>query len=123
MNVKYEFYRAEDLSDNLKALASDVLNVGSETSLTLEVRRSHVLQDSLDEMDLATDSDLHKPLRIHFIGEQAADEGGPTREFASLLVRQLQTSSLMEGNCMSVYCIEKSNILRIIQWTIGIVLR
>ena len=43
--------------------------------------------------------DPTKKLHVHFIGEEAADEGGPRREFLHLLMQEILTSTqLFEGD-------------------------
>lgn len=93
------FPESVSIDEKLRALAEEVLVPGDGT-FTLRLRRAHVLTDALDYLDLASESELFKPLRISFIGEQAVDEGGPRREFASLLLTHAATE-LMNGNCYS----------------------
>eukprot|EP00873_Tetraselmis_striata_P013303 jgi/Tetstr1/433567/TSEL_022834.t1 len=57
----------------------------------LRVRRSpHLVHDTLRQVEgaIATDS-LKKPLRVQFIGEEGVDEGGVTKEFFQLLLRDI----------------------------------
>ena len=56
--------------------------------LLLEVRREHILEDTLRQINSMT-INLKKPLRIQFKGEPGIDEGGVRKEFFQLLVRQL----------------------------------
>jgi len=55
----------------------------------LKVRRSHVVQDTFDILKDRAPSDLRRPLRVHFSGEEGVDEGGVTREYFGLLSREL----------------------------------
>jgi len=60
--------------------------------LILRVRRSHLVEDSLDALAQQTVSSLLKPLRVIFEGEPAIDEGGVRKEFFQLLVEQIFTT-------------------------------
>ncbi|EKX35688.1 hypothetical protein GUITHDRAFT_46418, partial [Guillardia theta CCMP2712] len=55
----------------------------------IRLRRSHLLQDALDELCRQRKSDLFKPLKVVFIGEEGVDEGGLKKEFFALIVQQL----------------------------------
>lgn len=57
--------------------------------LILRVRRSHLVEDSLGALALATPLELLKPVRVVFEGEPAIDEGGVRKEFFQLLVEAL----------------------------------
>eukprot|EP00892_Ulva_mutabilis_P004770 jgi/Ulvmu1/2665/UM014_0121.1 len=61
----------------------------------IQVRRDHVLGDSMQQLQMHI-SELRKPLRITFLGgehgaikEEAVDEGGVTKEWFQLLIREL----------------------------------
>eukprot|EP00198_Chlamydomonas_reinhardtii_P010489 XP_001699826.1 predicted protein [Chlamydomonas reinhardtii] len=55
----------------------------------VRVRRSHLVEDALEEVGRQTRSDLLKPLRVHFIGEEGIDAGGVKKEFFALLMERL----------------------------------
>jgi len=55
----------------------------------LDIRRSHLLQDTLNAVCVATEQDLKKPMRVQFAGEEAEDAGGVTKEFFLLLMQDL----------------------------------
>ncbi|EFN57786.1 hypothetical protein CHLNCDRAFT_21324 [Chlorella variabilis] len=61
--------------------------------LQIRVRRSHVVEDALNQLAHLEAQDLKKPLRVTFITggvpEPAQDEGGVTKEFFQLLTRDL----------------------------------
>lgn len=59
----------------------------SSGSITLNVRRSHIIQDS---MPLIHADDLHVPLHITFVGEDAQDVGGVRKEWLLLLCEALE---------------------------------
>jgi hypothetical protein len=56
------------------------------------VRRSHLVEDSLDALAQQTTSSLLKPLRVIFEGEPGIDEGGVRKEFFQLLVEAIFTA-------------------------------
>ena len=55
----------------------------------LDIRRSHLLQDTLNAVCVTTEQDLKKPMRVQFAGEEAEDAGGVTKEFFLLLMQDL----------------------------------
>ncbi|KAL4089713.1 hypothetical protein QTP88_024689 [Uroleucon formosanum] len=60
--------------------------------LKLKVRREHVVQDALVELEMVAmqnPSDLKKQLAVEFDGEQGVDEGGVSKEFFHLIVEEL----------------------------------
>uniref|UniRef100_A0A8C5MLC3 HECT and RLD domain containing E3 ubiquitin protein ligase 3 n=1 Tax=Leptobrachium leishanense TaxID=445787 RepID=A0A8C5MLC3_9ANUR len=57
--------------------------------LVLHVRRSSLVADALRELSIHSDVDLKKPLRVIFDGEEAVDDGGVTKEFFLLLLKEL----------------------------------
>ena len=57
--------------------------------LLLRVRRSHLVEDSLDALARQDRRSLLRPLRVAFEGEPAIDEGGVRKEFFQCLVEQL----------------------------------
>ncbi|CDJ46027.1 E3 ubiquitin-protein ligase, putative [Eimeria brunetti] len=60
--------------------------------LQLQVRREHVVEDTLQQIELISSTNsttLRKSLKVVFIGEEGVDQGGVTREFFQLLVDEL----------------------------------
>ncbi|KAM9331112.1 putative E3 ubiquitin-protein ligase HERC3 [Gastrophryne carolinensis] len=57
--------------------------------LVLHVRRSSLVADALRELSIHSDIDLKKPLKVIFDGEEAVDDGGVTKEFFLLLLKEL----------------------------------
>lgn len=58
--------------------------------LVLEVRRSHIVEDTLQRVvNTHPKWQLKKPLRVKFVGEAGVDEGGVRKEFFQVMVRQL----------------------------------
>ncbi|GIY20830.1 probable E3 ubiquitin-protein ligase HECTD2 [Caerostris darwini] len=56
--------------------------------LNLNVRRSHLVCDSLNEI-ARKQSDLKKKLKVTFVGEPGLDMGGLTKEWFLLLIKQI----------------------------------
>lgn len=63
-------------------------NTSDKPTVTLHIRRSHLLNDSLAGI-AANLAHLRKELRIVFVGEEGVDAGGVRREWFSLVVQQL----------------------------------
>eukprot|EP00944_MAST-04C_sp_MAST-4C-sp1_P002784 g2784.t1 len=57
--------------------------------LVLKVRRDHIVEDTLTKVDAKPNSDLKKPLKIIFDGEEGVDEGGVKKEFFQVMLREL----------------------------------
>lgn len=57
--------------------------------LVLHVRRASLVSDALRELSIHSDVDLKKPLKVIFDGEEAVDDGGVTKEFFLLLLKEL----------------------------------
>lgn len=56
--------------------------------LKLNIRRERILEDALGQLS-GRGSELKKPLKIKFVGEQGVDEGGVKKEFFHLLIDEL----------------------------------
>ncbi|KAG0575477.1 hypothetical protein KC19_5G006600 [Ceratodon purpureus] len=56
--------------------------------LVLTIRRSNLIADSLRQL-VEHECDFKKPLKVIFEGEAGVDEGGVTKEFFQLLIREL----------------------------------
>ncbi|ORX45657.1 HECT-domain-containing protein [Hesseltinella vesiculosa] len=57
--------------------------------LVLEIRRDHLIEDALQQLEDKSIHDLKKQLRIQFVGEEGVDEGGVQKEFFQLMIREL----------------------------------
>ncbi|KAH9314061.1 hypothetical protein KI387_022688, partial [Taxus chinensis] len=57
--------------------------------LVLMVRRSDLIGDTLRQLSSLQTNDYKKPLKVIFEGEDGVDEGGVTKEFFQILVRDL----------------------------------
>ncbi|KAH8303684.1 hypothetical protein KR018_011658 [Drosophila ironensis] len=57
--------------------------------IVLNVTRDNLVQDSLRELERYSQTDLKKPLKIKFQGEEAEDAGGVRKEFFMLLLKDL----------------------------------
>ena len=62
----------------------------------LTIRRDRVFEDAL--MAILNNNWDEKQIKINFLGEPAIDYGGPTREFFSLLLKEIENNnSLLDG--------------------------
>lgn len=66
-----------------------VVNPEQMSFLILHVTRENIVADTLTQIRLASRSDLKKPLRIRFEGEDAEDAGGVRKEFFLLIIKEL----------------------------------
>jgi len=57
--------------------------------LVLEVRRDNLVNDTINELTKCASSDLKKPLKVKFHGEEAEDAGGVRKEFFMLLLKEI----------------------------------
>ena len=55
----------------------------------IQVARQHLVQHTLHHITMVSDSELKKPLKVIFTGEEGIDEGGVKKEFFQLLTTQL----------------------------------
>lgn len=85
-----------DLSNSLQALATRVLGKVDDGILKITVRRGSILNDALQNI-ARSQGRLLKPISVRFIGEPAVDDGGPSRELASELMKELSMSKFVQG--------------------------
>ena len=57
--------------------------------LILEVRRDHLIRDTLFQLQGKTAIDVKKQLRVSFVGEDGIDEGGVQKEFFQLVIKEM----------------------------------
>ncbi|XP_063982429.1 probable E3 ubiquitin-protein ligase HERC4 [Diachasmimorpha longicaudata] len=57
--------------------------------LMLNVSRENLVADTLRELSAQESSDLKKPLKVKFFGEEAEDAGGVKKEFFMLLLKEI----------------------------------
>ncbi|KAJ1913159.1 hypothetical protein H4219_005319 [Mycoemilia scoparia] len=57
--------------------------------LVLEIRRDHLVRDTMYQLDIKSSMDLRKQLKVRFVGEEGVDEGGVQKEFFQLLIREI----------------------------------
>ncbi|XP_028027224.1 probable E3 ubiquitin-protein ligase HERC4 isoform X3 [Bombyx mandarina] len=57
--------------------------------LNLTVSRNHIVRDTMLQISNHDTSQLKKPLRVEFIGEEAEDAGGVKKEFFMLLLKEI----------------------------------
>lgn len=57
--------------------------------IVLEVTRENIVADTIRELSRYSPTDLKKPLKIKFHGEEAEDAGGVRKEFFMLLLKEI----------------------------------
>ncbi|KAJ0178719.1 hypothetical protein K1T71_005494 [Dendrolimus kikuchii] len=57
--------------------------------LNLTVSRNHIVRDTMTQISSHDTSQLKKPLRVEFVGEEAEDAGGVKKEFFMLLLKEI----------------------------------
>lgn len=57
--------------------------------LNLTVSRNHIVRDTMLQISNHDTSQLKKPLRVEFVGEEAEDAGGVRKEFFMLLLKEI----------------------------------
>ena len=85
----------ETLQQKVTAWRAKELN--SNEYLRLKVRRQHVWKDTLFKLERTEPNELKNSLKVQFIGEPAVDQGGPSREFFTLINQHAQLSLMSEG--------------------------
>jgi len=68
--------------------SEELISKATATHFTVNVRREYLLTDTINQISQKL-SDLKKPLRVKFVGEEGVDQGGVQKEFFQLLVQQL----------------------------------
>jgi hypothetical protein len=71
-----------------QAVMQTILGNDASPFLVLIVRRSHVIEDALNQI-AANITDLKKPLRVKFAGEEGVDAGGVQKEFFHLCIEHI----------------------------------
>ncbi|XP_014677313.1 PREDICTED: probable E3 ubiquitin-protein ligase HERC4 [Priapulus caudatus] len=69
-----------------------MMRVGAQTTLPVVlvlVRRDHIVQDTIAQLSKQRTSDLKKPIKVVFVGEEAVDQGGVLKEFFLLLIQEV----------------------------------
>lgn len=57
--------------------------------LNVHIRRTHIVEDTINQLLHHEITDYKRPLKVHFIGEEAEDAGGVRKEFFMLLLREI----------------------------------
>ncbi|KAG5681672.1 hypothetical protein PVAND_011086 [Polypedilum vanderplanki] len=61
----------------------------AEVYIILTVSRENIVEDTFRELQRYNSSDLKKPMKVKFIGEEAEDTGGVRKEFFMLLLKEV----------------------------------
>lgn len=62
---------------------------GESPFLVLKVDRKNIVEHALNQVAIRQPTDLKKPLKVVFEGEEGVDEGGVTKDFFQTLIRRL----------------------------------
>ncbi|OHT13462.1 ubiquitin ligase [Tritrichomonas foetus] len=73
----------------LNAMNSDMRTSSNDLFLTLYIRRSHLVEDAVEQLSRQNHYSFLKKLKVVFEGESAVDVGGPSREFLYLISESL----------------------------------
>ena len=57
--------------------------------IRLNIRRTEVFMDSFSQLKVRKPEEMHRKLRVQFAGEEGVDAGGLTREWYSILSREV----------------------------------
>ncbi|KAK8730688.1 hypothetical protein OTU49_007871 [Cherax quadricarinatus] len=57
--------------------------------LNINIHRNNIVEDTVNQLFHHKVTDYKRPLKVHFIGEEAEDAGGVRKEFFLLLLREL----------------------------------
>lgn len=85
--------------------------------LILHIRRDHIVEDALNQLSVQGTRDLKKKLKIVFAGEEGIDEGGLTKEFFQLIVKELfdpkygSSSSDFDPNLLGMFTYDEESRL------------
>ena len=91
------FTVADILKEHFKGFP-ELENADSEVYNNIHVRRNHIWSDTFRAVKKASFNPIN-PLHVTFIGEPAVDEGGPHREFFSLVLAKISNDkSIFHGS-------------------------
>lgn len=79
-------------SERRISILQAVTGLPSQPYLRLKVRRDHIIDDALVELEMISmdnPNDLKKQLVVEFEGEQGIDEGGVSKEFFQLVIEEI----------------------------------
>lgn len=66
-----------------------MMGVMTSPFLELRVRREHLIEDSLSQLSTADRTELVKEMKVQFVGEEGIDEGGVSKEWFQLIVKEI----------------------------------
>ncbi|XP_041773401.1 probable E3 ubiquitin-protein ligase HERC4 isoform X1 [Anopheles merus] len=85
----YQAMQSAATASWLSMLYSPAANSAACQYIVLNVTRENIVQDTIRELSHYAASDLKKPIKIKFCGEEAEDAGGVRKEFFMLLLRDI----------------------------------
>jgi hypothetical protein len=108
------------LSSKIAILESEcqqrMLTFRAEQFLDIRIRRDYLVTDSMTQLSIYSTADLHRRLRVQFVGESGVDGGGLAREWLCLLTQRLFspdygmfTVSSDEESAFPWFCLDHTN--------------
>lgn len=87
LQIEANIYK--QLSVQTSVMQQIILHSFANPFLVLTVHRSNLIRDTLHQLSASSTEEFKKPLKVIFEGEEGVDEGGVTKEFFQILVRDL----------------------------------
>ncbi|OHT03647.1 hypothetical protein TRFO_28906 [Tritrichomonas foetus] len=69
---------------------------GPKSYLHFVIRRDHLLQDTITQLKMIQPSELMKQIHVTFVGEEGRDQGGVSKEFFSLISKEIFSTKHFE---------------------------
>eukprot|EP00794_Sanderia_malayensis_P020716 gene20716-22749_t len=88
--------KPRSFTEAIKTEASEILK-DDKAPLSITFTRRNVWTNAFTLFGDISQSDLHNGLRVTFVGEEAVDSGGPSRELFSMLWTEMSKCPLTEG--------------------------
>lgn len=89
MTFKTQAFLYYNLSKMNVYFNQHMININNNPVNIINVRRDHLVHDTIEQVLRIKDNEIHKKLVVVFQGEKGQDEGGVSREFFYLLINQV----------------------------------
>ncbi len=89
-------------AEGIKNAASETLK-DNETPSSITITRMNVWTNAITLFGDISKSDLHNGILVTFVGEEAVDSGGPSRELFALLWTEMSKCQLTEGQIIILF--------------------